>query len=106
MGGLIGLLTGLTILLILREAYSPRRKRVSFWERHFSGQTWGLRLVVKISTIPLFAFGWPWAATLTLKGVDWKDLLPIYTVALVLVLLLIIVVPITVMIVDVARRIR
>ncbi len=106
MGCLIGLLAGLSVLLTLRDAYGPQRRASGFWGRHLGRQKSGLKLIARISTIPVFAFGWPWAASATLRGVDWNDVLPIYTVTLVLVLLLITVVPITVMIVDVSRRIR
>ena len=116
LGCLIALITGMITLLILKDAFPPRFRNISFVERIFGRkQASGIGLAVKISALPIFWFGGPWLTTIVMSDLNWKELRGPYLVTLAAVYLSIIIVPLVCLIAivllvcliaNVSRRIR
>lgn len=105
-GCLIGVITGIMTLLILRDAFPPRTKEISVIERIFGRrQASGIRLAAKISALPVFWFGGPWLTAIVMSDLSWKELRDPYLVTLAVVYILIIVVPLVRLIARVSRMI-
>src|SRR5260221_233682 len=106
LGFLVGVITGMMTLLILRDAVPPRTK-ISWIERIFGRrQASGIRLAGKISTLPYFWFGGPWAFTTVFKDLNWAAMQNPYFISLGLIYFFIIIVPLGSLIAQVSMKLR
>jgi hypothetical protein len=104
---LIGVISGVIILLLLGDATRPNRARYSWIERIFGRRrTSGVSLIAKILALPVFWFGGPWLSTRLLGDLDWTSLLPVYLISLTATVLLIISYPLFRFILKVAGDMR
>jgi hypothetical protein len=107
MGGLIGIITGVITLLILRDAFQRYAARRSWFEQAFGRrQVSGIRLATRMSSLPMLWFGAPWLSTVALAHLDWTELLPVYLVAVAISYLLVVAFPIVRLIIKVGRDIQ
>jgi hypothetical protein len=107
LGCLIGIVTGIVTLLVLKDAFHRARGRLSWLERIFGRrQASGLKLSVRILTIPVFWGGGPWVTTAVMRHLDWLEITPSYLLSLVVVYAAIVIVPLVRLIIWVGNNFR
>lgn len=80
---LIGLLTGIWTLLVLKEAFPPPAPNPGFWAKIFGARGGaGAKLLAKLLAIPAFWFGGQWITAAMLADLDLAAFRPPYLAAL------------------------
>ncbi len=96
LGLLIGAVTGLVLLLLLRTAWATSARQ---WKNIIS-------IVGEILALPTFWFGGPWLTSKLLADTDFTSILPYYMASLAVMFLIIVIVPIFRVIIKTANEIE
>jgi hypothetical protein len=106
-GCLMGIISGITTLLILLDAFRPHAGQRSLFERIFGRRRIsGVRLSARIGTLPVFWFGGPSLEVVMLSHLAWKQFWPLYVLGLIVTYFLVITVPLITLISSVARSMK
>jgi hypothetical protein len=111
LGILIGCITAIITLFILRDAFPDPNPNPGWWERTFGkSKIAGVKFISKLASIPGFAlgggFGGKWFSSALLTGVEWTNVLPVYIFVLALTYLAIMIGPLIRLIVKIMNVIK
>ena len=93
MGLLIGVVSGITFLLLMDTAFTGRRNVQSV-----------MKIVAQLLAVPFFWFGGPWVTTAVMKSVNLATIFTAYIYSLAVTFLLIIIFPTLNLVINLGKR--